>query len=78
MLNAAALQLMRDRGIEFRAGLREAADRGRAERVAYCTPATHPIVIALYRKTGRSRRPAFLANVFRAEAARPDFCNPGS
>ncbi|WP_293828188.1 hypothetical protein [uncultured Brevundimonas sp.] len=47
-----------------------------SRRAAWCTAeARRPLIAVLVERT-RGRRPAFVANVFRAQDARPPFCAP--
>ena len=45
-------------------------------RTAWCTGEAQRPMIAVLAKRTKGRRPAFVANVFRAEADRPSFCTP--
>jgi len=72
---AAEAEAMIQARAAFSPGLR--LQEGEAERVAWCTAeAERPMVATIVRRT-RGRRVAFLANVFRAQAGRPAFCDPG-
>ena len=74
-LNARALELLALRG-SFTAGLTAEMRGGNAVNTAHCSPELdRTVVVGLIRKTG-GRGPAFLANVFRAQGARPPFCPP--
>lgn len=78
VLHREALGYLTARRPDLALGQSQPADNGRAHREAYCSTEPRPIVAALLKKVGRSRRPAFLLNLFRAEAARPAFCSPNS
>lgn len=72
-LNSRALELLAARGT-FTMGAAVEARGGDAINTAHCSSETdRPVVVGLIRKTA-GRGPAFLANVFRAQAARPPFC----
>lgn len=70
-LNTAAITAMMAHG-SFSPAAPETVNN--AERIAWCTgEADRPLIVVLLKKTG-GRRDAFLANVFRAQGARPPFC----
>jgi hypothetical protein len=72
-LNAAAVEMLRARAAfaPLAAGM---SPDGKAERTAWCTPeADRPWFASLMRRTS-GRRNAFVANVTRAQGARPSFC----
>lgn len=72
-LNAAAIEMLKARAAFAPIAPEPTADR-QAERTAWCTPeADRPYAVALLRRTS-GRRAAFVANVLRAQGARPPFC----
>jgi len=72
-LEAAALDLLPRYGDFVRGETFPAEDN---TRTAWCTAETHqPLIVVLVRRT-QGRRPAFVANIFRAESTRPSFCAP--
>lgn len=72
-LNAAAVEMLRARAA-FAPKAAGTSPDGKAERTAWCTPeADRPWFASLMRRTSGGRN-AFVANVQRAEGARPSFC----
>lgn len=74
-LRAAALEILAEQG-GFAEGQTVAAEDN--SRTVWCTAEeVRPLVVVLVQRT-RGRRPAFVANVFHAENARPSFCRAGT
>lgn len=72
-LAAAAVAMAEARG-NFTQGQTVPARNGEAENTAWCTPeADRPVVVGVLRKRS-GRGAALVVNVFRAQGARPPFC----